>query len=147
MTKNVSINRVFITCFSALLCFFSCSNNHKVGCEIYRNGNFIFRLSPQYGGNISLINRNDSIQIETDKETGFYSKLKIYWLDECTYEVLLLETTFPFSDSIQHIRRTIPMRAEILVKEKEYYVFKAQRKNSMVMIDTMWVDDSKTDRP
>lgn len=127
MTKYFFSNRVFIIYFSTLLCILSCSNNQKEDCKIYRNGKFIFQLSPQYGGNIFLIHRNDSIQIETDKETGFYSKLKITWINECTYEVLLLETTFPFNDSIQNIRKTIPMRSEIIVKEKEYYVFKAQR--------------------
>jgi hypothetical protein len=117
---------------------FSCSSKKELNCEQFKNGNFTFHLKQ---GDVTFsIHRQDSIQIEKDTKTGLYSKLSVRWIDKCNYEALLLETTFPFSDSVQKIRKTIPFQTEIISTAKDYYVFKSHRGNSAVLTDTMWLE-------
>ena len=122
----------------SFIAFFSCNTttSKNFNCEQFKNGNFIFKS----GGMTFLINRQDSIQTETDPKTGYYSKLKVKWTDDCNYEGLSMESTFPFSDSIQNIRKTIPIKVQITGAGKDFYVFKMQRVNSPIFTDTMWLD-------
>ena len=134
------LNRFFLlSVIGTIILFFSCSPTDNTDCEKFKNGNFVFKLHRQPGV-VTYITRQDSIQTETDKQTGYFSKLRIRWTDKCKYELLLLETTFPFPDSIQNIRKTIPLKTEIISCSKDYYVFKSQRGNSLVMTDTLWVE-------
>lgn len=87
-----------------------------------------------------MIERTDSIQIETIRETGAFTKLSLKWTDSCNYEVKMLETTFDLPDSIQYLRRTNAFKTEILSWTKDYYVFKSSReKSNFEMTDTLWV--------
>jgi hypothetical protein len=125
----------------ALLC--SC-REHKTkkeeSCEQFRNGNFKFNPKGQMLGTTFLIERKDSIQIETETKTGNYSRLSVKWTGPCKYEVKMLETTFNYPDSIQNVRRTQAFKTEILSWTKDYYVFRSTRENTnFVLTDTLWV--------
>lgn len=131
-----------------ILLIFSCSSeknkeenkNTENSCAQFKTGNFLFHLRDKQGEFFFAINRNDSIQTERDEKTGNYSKLAIKWTDPCTYELKMIETTFPMPDSVQQIRKTKPFKTEILFFTKDYYIFKSQRFNSNYFItDTMWV--------
>ena len=136
-----SHNRIFVLLtLGMVILFFFCGNKESGNCEQFKNGKFIFHLRLQNGEVFFTINRKDSIQMETDNHAGYYSKLLVKWTDKCKYETTLLETTFPFSDSIQKIRKTIPLKTEIISCTNDYYVFKTHRGNSPTMTDTMWVD-------
>ena len=121
---------------------FSCSEqtSDRKGCENVRNGRFMFHYRIEQKDLFQMIERRDSLQLETDKETGYYTKLSIKWTDDCTYEALMVETTFPFPDSIQQIRRTIPFKTQILKVTKDYYTFESQRGNFPIISDTMWIE-------
>lgn len=136
------IYRLFIlTALATAIMFFSCFSKTDSGdCGQFKNGKFIFHFRGQQGDVFFSISRQDSIQIETDNKTGYYSKLLVRWTENCKYEVILLETTFPFPDSIQEMRKTIPLKTEIINSTNEYNVFKSHRDNSPVMTDTMWVE-------
>ncbi len=140
MTKKLP-ERLFLFFTSwTVVIIFSCATADSGNCGQFKNGKFIFRPHGQQGDVVFSISRQDSIQIETDKRTGYYSKLSVRWTDKCKYEAILLETTFPFPDSIQNIRRAVPLRTEIIIWTKDYYVFKSHRENSPIMTDTMWVE-------
>ncbi len=128
-------------CFFLVLVIFSCNQAKEAtcNCELFKNGNFIHKSA----GMTFLIKRQDSIQFETDPIKGYFSKLVIKWTDKCNYQRLSLESTFPFSDSIQNIRKTIPIKVQIISTGKDYYVFKAHRDNSPFLTDTIWVDKTK----
>ena len=85
------------------------------------------------------INRQDTIQTELEDKTGYTTKLRVHWTDNCNYETSLIESTFPFPDSVQEIRRTMVLKTEIISTGSNYYVFKAHRDNSNFITDTMWV--------
>lgn len=108
------------------------------GCEQFKSGKYLFKLDSP-GRYISfLIDRNDSIQTETEKSTGKYTKLSIKWVEPCTYEVKMLETTFDFPDSVQQIRKSTPTRTQIISWTNDYYIFKISRAD-YIMTDTMWI--------
>lgn len=107
-------------------------------CNNCRNGNFFHKVRlPNKEFNFE-IERQDTFQLEVDRITGNYAKYSIKWLDNCTYEMYLKESTFPFSDSIKQVQRTIPLRVKILNCTDAYYVFNAQRNDLPVYSDTMW---------
>ncbi len=142
------ISKILFLPLAFLLLFYSCSSgtdkeenkSKENSCAQFRTGNFLFHLKDKRGDSFFTIKRNDSIQTETDEKTGNYSKLSVKWTDPCTYELKMIETTFPMSDSVQQIRKTNPFKTEILFFTKDYYIFKSQRFNSnYFMTDTMWV--------
>jgi hypothetical protein len=113
--------------------------NKDKNCSQFQNGNFIYRIHFPQGDNIFHITRNDSIQTEVEEGTGKFSKLSIKWTGNCNFELKLLETSFDFPDSIQNIRKTIPLKGEILSWTNEYYIFKARRENTnFSLTDTIW---------
>jgi hypothetical protein len=121
----------------------SCTYLNNGKCEQFRNGKFIFRPHDQHGDISFLITREDSIQTETEVGTEYYSKYRVHWIGDCKYELILLETSFPFPDSIQNIQKTVPFETEIITHAKEYYIFKSHRDGSIPMTDTMWVEKQK----
>ena len=123
-----------------LFASFSASTDEPCDCKKFTNGDFIYHLHGPKGDIFFSINRKDSIQTEKDKHSGYYSKLHVKWITDCKYEALLLETTYPFPDSVQHLRKTVPLEVEITACTKEYYIFEAHRGQSPSMTDTMWVD-------
>ena len=121
-----------------LIVGFTISSKTYKDCEQFRNGKFMYHLDPPNNDIIFIIERKDSIQIETEPRSGKYSKFSLKWVEPCIYEVKLLETTFNFPDSIQQIRKTIPFRTKILSGTSDYYIYQGSRGEYNTM-DTMWV--------
>ena len=126
----------------AIILFYSCmSLSSNKGCEQLKNGTFKFHLRTEQGDIFYSITRNDSIQIEVNNNTGSITKLSVRWTDKCKYELRLLESNSNFPDSIQQMRKVVPLKTEILSSTDNYYIFRAKRDNAdYVMIDTMWID-------
>lgn len=118
-----------------LLCAIPVKEN---GCKRFRNGNFVFhhigRPSDDY-----VVQRKDSIQTEIDKSTGKYVKLSVKWIDDCNYEVNLIETTIDIPDSIQKQTKLIPLKTEIISTSDDYYVFRSGWNNKNFVTDTLWI--------
>jgi len=101
----------------------------------------MFRFKGELDGVTFLIQRKDSIQIETNKKAGTFTKLSVKWTSDCTYETRLIESNMPFPDSIQEMRKKVPLKVEIVKCASDYYVFRAKRDNDdYVMIDTLFVE-------
>jgi len=109
-------------------------------CKRFKTGHFQFRHHEPGFHYSSLIDRTDSLQTERDEITGDVSKLAVTWTGDCTYDLRLISSTKPYPDSIQHMRKTVPLHTEILGGTADYYLFKCFRDNyNLVVTDTMWV--------
>ncbi|MDO7847742.1 hypothetical protein Q5H92_15345 [Hymenobacter sp. M29] len=119
----------------------ACSTGpEKAVCQRFKTGHFQFRHHEPGFHFSSLIERTDSLQIERDEISGDISTLAVKWTGDCTYDLRLISSTKPFPDSIQHLRKTVPLHTEILGGTADYYLFKCYRDNSdLVITDTMWV--------
>lgn len=126
----------FLILFSIILCIACKDQNQKKGCEQFKNGKFVYK-----GRNVNfLIIREDSIQVEKQIGTDYYSKLSIKWIDNCCYQAKLLESNFPFPDSIKELRKKVVLTTEISSWTDKYYIYKSKTDISTnVMIDTLWL--------
>lgn len=125
--------------FFLLLITLSLQAQKKDNCARFKEGKFEFRTHGHKENMIFYISRKNGEQIETDNLTTSYSKMTVKWTGPCTYETLLISSTYPFPDSIQQIRKTVPLKVEITDFGKDYYIFKAHRGNSPFLTDTIWV--------
>ena len=127
-------------CYSGfLLVLLSFADYGRGDCSRHKNGNFFFKPAGTKGYKIS---RQDSVQTETDLSTGYYAKYKVKWLNEYTYEVKnLFESSNPeFKDDAGNLKVPPPLKFEILLSEKDYYIFRIKTRNVSPIIDTIWVD-------
>lgn len=136
-------NKIYLISLTTIfLIIISCNSKKEIvdRCAQFKNGNFIFHFHSPKGDIDFSIQRKDSIQTETDKKTGNNSKLLIKWTDDCAYNATLIESSYHFSDTIQKMRKAIPLETEIISWSNDYYVFRSFRGNSYIMTDTMWVE-------
>lgn len=129
---------------TALLLTLSCSspkNRNVEGCENFKKGKFTFHPKGVPEGFYFTIQRTDSTQTESDNKSGHSSKYSIRWSGKCDYELLLLETNYPFTDSQLIVSKTIPVKTTILSSTGDYYVFRTTSDDAaFVLVDTMWVE-------
>lgn len=95
-----------------ILIFYSCGTNpsYKIDlndkqCNKFRTGSFRIKLNEnQY----FEVVRNDSSQIETLKPDNIVYKLKVNWLDNCTFELIAphLDSKYQYKTLIVNIERT-----------------------------------------
>ncbi|MBK6836489.1 MAG: hypothetical protein IPG89_20405 [Bacteroidetes bacterium] len=130
---------VFYLCIGFAVISCNSVGDSNTDCELYRKGNFKYH----WQGMNFLVERNDSIQIEKIVGTNYIMKLKLKWIDKCKYEVVFLESNYPFSDSISVKQKTEPIEVEILSGNSIYYLYTAKRKSGKVVSDTVWVDYAK----
>lgn len=138
--KNITDKLVSVFIFCAFILTQSCSSGTNTDCQKHKNGDFIYRTKTIENEIIINISRQNSIQLETDRKTGYYSKFKVNWTSDCAYELLLEESTFPAKHIAPDSRKTDPLKVEILNSTDDFYIFKAYKKDSPVLIDTIWVD-------
>ena len=123
---------------TVLSCAFS---KDKKGCEQFKSGRFKFHPKGSPDDFYFSIQRNDSTQIEFDKNSGRSAKYSIKWTEECKYELLLLEISYSRTDAQNQISKTNPMKTEIISWANDYYVFRTTRDDTnLVLVDTMWVE-------
>src|SRR5262249_22768759 len=94
MKRSYHIFSVTATCI-----LFSCMlKNSKADCESVKTGNFEMRS--EIDNSVSLINRNDSIQTETNTKTGHIVRSRIKWNTNCEYILTYLSQTKNSSDTV-----------------------------------------------
>jgi hypothetical protein len=133
--------RLLPTAAASLLLLSACGGpRNQAECQQFKTGHFLFRHDEPGFRYAAFIDRTDSIQTETDQLTGDVSTLAVKWIDDCHYELRLLHSTQPYADSIQQMRKTVPLRTAILGGTDRYYLFQSQRRKlDPVMTDTIWV--------
>lgn len=87
-----------------------------------------------------MIDRSDSIQIETDLKTGFITKAKIKWISDCEFEMHYVSSQDTTLEKFSSMLGNIPIMNRILKIGDDYYIFHQEVKGSkMRVMDTMWV--------
>lgn len=103
------------------LCICStCLLAQEPACKDFKTGTFV--LSNQEMGRDYRIIRNDSIQTEMVLNTGQSSKFRVKWLDDCTYELRIIEGP---SEVMEFYKDKI-LKVTILATKGNEYTFEAQ---------------------
>lgn len=121
----------------------SCSGKQKVPCSKFHNGSFRIRSANSVAG--FVIERTDSIQIETNDRSGVVRKYRVNWKNECEYTLLLMEEEDDerpglrgrnLFDSISRI----PTSTTIISTTDDHYVFSTRKRGfETIYTDTAWV--------
>ncbi|MBL7719530.1 MAG: hypothetical protein JNL72_11880 [Flavipsychrobacter sp.] len=80
--------RIVVVSTLALLFLSSFTPGAGDDCRRFRTGKF----KNVYEGITTLIERTDSLQIETIAELGVVATYKLVWVDDCTFRVLPFKT-------------------------------------------------------
>lgn len=117
----------------------SCASTSKqTDCEMFKTGRFELRSTVD--NSISLIDRNDSVQTETNNKTGHVVKARIKWTSSCEYELTYFAQTTNSADTIMPIVQSRPLKTTIQKTSKDFYVFKASMEGTNVtLVDTLKV--------
>ena len=112
-------------------------------CSHYKVGKFyVYNKVSKQRVNIE---RKDSLQIETNAETGDIIIMKVSWRGECEYELLFNYATpkeVSRSKRMQTVVETsvdIPLRIKILSGTGDYYVYEATKQGFKPSRDTVWL--------
>jgi hypothetical protein len=74
--------------FSALILISGCIFSQKNDCSSFKKGKF--ELVDEQHSLHYLVERDDSIQTETNVKTGQISSFKIKWLNKCEYQLEMI---------------------------------------------------------
>jgi hypothetical protein len=126
-----------------LISFFP--KKHQDDCGRFRVGKFVYRKDVP--DSAIIINRNDSIQIETDPKKSFVLRERVTWKNPCEYELIFLSRVpdyppgYPVERKVYYDKaRRIPLQTKIVVAAKNYYVFESRKEGiDIIYKDTMWV--------
>ena len=126
-----------ITCI-----FFSCgSDSSPMDCGHYKKGSFHSHLTSEHINYSFKFVRDDSIQVETEENSGDRTVLRIVWTSPCSYELYLVSTTKSMPDSFIRIAQSHPVKTTIVSGTNDYYLFESAYEGSMhVLKDTMWLN-------
>ena len=104
-------------------------------CTEFRTGKFALIGNPI--SHNYIIERNDSLQVETDLTAGSVSKFKVTWVNECAYELTILEG----NEVIMNFYKDRTLSVRIIETFKDGYKFESQLKgiDSYVLTQTLRV--------
>ncbi|HKC34888.1 MAG TPA: hypothetical protein VKB95_02465 [Chitinophagaceae bacterium] len=121
----------------------SFSKTDESNCDMYKTGRFyIYNKVNKQRINIE---RRDSLQIETNEQTGDITVLKVNWTGPCDYELLFNYVTPKEVSKDKNVQRIfdsngdIPLQIKILSGTDSYYVFEAGKKGLKNLRDTVWL--------
>lgn len=100
----------------------SCRNQSD--CAEFKNGKF-FSISPVTKDKI-IIERNDTLQVETNTETGIIMKSKISWKNPCEYQLTAMSNSKSLQDGVDSFFSITPIVVKIIDHGKDFYVFQAK---------------------
>jgi hypothetical protein len=130
--------KIVIIIFFITVIFLGCSSAgvKNIECENFKNGKFILRA--ELNNTDYLLERKDSIQVETNLKDGKITKWKVVWTNQCTYELWYLAIA-PLNKQDSFFT-THPFVNKILKTTKDFYVFESRMEaNNYRMVDTIFV--------
>ena len=113
---------LFILLFSSTVTLLCCKSS--LDCSRFKNGKFL-TYSPVTKDRI-IVERTDSIQIETDEKTGYKNKSKILWTSPCEYNIVGVSNNKSSQDNIDSFFNITPIHVTIIGSRKDYYIFSAR---------------------
>ena len=107
----------------------------KDNCDAYKTGKYLYTAFSSH----VLIDRNDTLQVETNLDTRNKIYYKITWTGPCTYNLTFLSTTEHLSDFMLKDKKSAPLIVSIINGDDSYYFYESKRSNSaLVYKDTIW---------
>jgi len=98
----------------------------KLNCSKLKNGKFYYYSF--YARNIINIDRQDTLQIETESATGTILRSKIIWESDCDYK-LYIGAMDPVQSSYKDsLISTIPFDCRVVFLSSDFYVCKVSAK-------------------
>lgn len=127
---------LFIIFVSLLL---SCTSKQvQTDCKSFKRGHF--KLHSELDNSVSIIDRNDTLQTETNPITGQMVKAAIKWTNDCEYELTYLQQNKNSIDTISPILQIRPLKTKIIKATKDYYVFTATMADTgVILTDTLFI--------
>jgi hypothetical protein len=118
----------------------NCKSPRPEGCGRFKTG----RFESHALGMIFKISRNDTIQTEIIPAFGDTTKISVKWLDDCHYQLQMLESNVAYPDTVEHLRKKAIIAVEIINWTNDYYIYKAgDNLTNKTSIDTLWIDHSR----
>jgi hypothetical protein len=93
-------------------------------CSSFKIGKF-FTFSPVTKNKI-IIERNDTLQVETDSQTGVIIRSKIFWKTPCEYQITAISNNKTLQDGVDSFFSITPITVTIIDQGKDFYVFNAK---------------------
>jgi len=121
------------------LAFFGCSV-HKSSCKQFHIGKFTG--TSDFDGAVTVIERSDSLQIETNKNSGSVTKARIHWVSDCEYELNFIEQSNDTAkrSEIHSYIQSHKLITKILSTSKDYYIFESSMEGvKRKLTDTLFV--------
>lgn len=126
--------------FLAIIFFSSCKNINNY--SQVKNGKFYYSYYNKLLNEklVFDIVRTDSLQTETNENTGAISTFKVKWLSVDTYEVYYLSKSSISADSLLAVQKKGPLKIKILEVTDDFYTYLATRESvNISFIDTFWL--------
>lgn len=122
----------------ATLFIVSCASTKRQNmCDYYKKGKF--GLKSKVDNAYYIINREDSIQTETNSKTGQTATLRITWTTPCEYQLQFKTISKNNGDSIDTFIQTRPIKTKIFLATKDYCIFESHMDNvDFIYRDTIW---------
>ena len=92
--------------------------SQKNNCQIFKTGYF---QNIDNNGKITLIKRSENFQFETDKSTGEKVKLKITWINECSYKLSIIKGNSKWKKE-NHVDKYPDLIVNIIETGEDYYI-------------------------
>jgi len=87
----------------------SCGGNNKIyDCSKFKKGKFYIKR--KLDNSYWIIERNDSIQTETNSKTGNKVTSKITWTSPCEYELYYQKEKMYSNDSVDNFIKSRPIK-------------------------------------
>ena len=133
----MNVNRNFLVVI--ILLSIACGvTKNRTSCKDFRNGKFSMRS--EFDGSETVIERRDSIQIETNLASGSVINSKVSWTNPCEYELMYTSSIVLGSDSIHSFVQARRLKTKILKVEDDYYIFESSMDGiELKLIDTLRV--------
>jgi hypothetical protein len=122
-SKIMTLPEKILILIAATLLYSCVSTQKKIDCSVFKKG--IFELHSKFDNSIYIIERNDSIQTETNTKTWHVVKARIKWTGECEYELNYFQQTTNTADTIIPFIQTGTLKTQIFKTTKNYYVFRS----------------------
>ena len=123
----------------SLLLAYTSLNNYQT-CKKYRVGTFYYHFQTDESIRHFRVVRNNTTQTEINEDNGNITKLKLHWIDDCTYEMRFLEGTEVLLKDLLDVKKKMILKTTIISSTDEYYIFKSTSNFSThELIDTIWL--------
>jgi hypothetical protein len=102
---------------------------------VFKNGKFKMHNYSQNSDYI--IERMDSLQLETKVKTGFVMTERVIWNSPCQYDLQELGTTNPHPEIGDSFFRSHPIHVNIIATSRDYYVALSEIKIGVTKIASL----------